>query len=68
MGRTNCEVEASGRVKALGGVETLLLLISNLFAGLWGLASLSCFPIRLAGGLLQELHQVQDSKAIVIEI
>ena len=62
---TRGRVEASGKVKAL--VETLLLPTLNLLTGPWP-ASSSCSPIRLAGGLMQKLHQAQDLGAIAIEI
>ena len=62
MGRTKSGIEASGEVKAL------LLLASDLFAGLWRLASLSYSSIRLAGGLLQGFHQAQNTGAFAMEI
>ena len=57
-----------GKVEASKGVKALLLLVSNLSAKLWGLASSSCFLIGLAKKLLQKLYQAQDSKTITIEI
>ena len=68
MGRTRGKVRASRGVEALGGIEALLLPASDLFAKLWGLASLFYSPIELAGRLLQEFHQAQDLGAIIIEI
>ena len=40
------------RINVLRDIRTLLLLISDLFAELWELASLSCFLMRLAKKLL----------------
>ena len=61
MGRTRDGVGASG------GVEASLLPASDLFAGSWGLASSSYFPVRSVGGLLQRLCQARDPEAIVME-
>ena len=36
------------RIKALEEVKALLLLVSNLFARLWGLKNLSCSILKLS--------------------
>ena len=55
-----------GGIGASRGVEALLLPVSDLPTGLWGLASLSCSPMGLVGGLLRELRQAQDPGAIIM--
>ena len=55
-------------IRVLGGVETLLLMASDLFAKLWEPTSSSHSLIELVRGLLQRFRQAQDPKAIVIEI
>ena len=55
-------------IKALGGVEALLLRAFDLFAGPWGPANSSYSPVRSAKRLLQGLYRAQNPKAIIIEI
>ena len=62
IGGTKSRIGASGRVGAL------LLPVSDLFAGLWGLANSSCSLMGLARRLLQKLCRAQDSRAIAMEI
>ena len=68
VGGTRGRVGALGGIKALRKIGILLLLISDLFARLWELASSFCSLIRSAQGLLQGFYQVQDLRAIMIEI
>ena len=68
MGRTKSGLGVSGKVEASEEVGASLLLASDLFAGLWGLASSSCSSVRSAGGLLQELHPAWDPRTIAMEI
>ena len=62
MGEIRNGIETSGRIGALS------LPTFDLLAGLWGLASSSCFLIELARGLLQGLCQTQDPGAIAMKI
>ena len=59
---TKFEVKASKEVKAL------LLPISDLFIGPWGLTNSFCSLVELVKELLQEFCQIQNPKAIAIEI
>ena len=54
-------------VRALGKVGASSLPASDLPAGPWRLASSSCSPVGLVGGLLQGLRRAQDFGAIAIE-
>ena len=58
-------IGASKEVRAL--VRALLLLTLNLWTKSWPVSS-SCFPMRLARGLIQGFYQAQDFGAIIIEI
>ena len=48
--------EIKDGIRALKKVEALLLLAFDLFAGLWGLASLSCSSMGPAKRLLQGFY------------
>ena len=55
-----------GEIRASGGVGASSLPAFNLFASLWGLASSSCSPMGLAGGLLQGFCQARDPECNVV--
>ena len=57
-----------GGVRASRGVGASLLLAPDLPAEPCELANSSCFLVGLAGGLLQGLHQAQDSGVITMEL
>ena len=61
-----------GGIRASEGVRTLLRasLLPTLdpFAGFWALPSLFCSSTGLFGGLTEGLRQVQDPRAIAIEL
>ena len=54
-------------VRASEGIGALLLPASDLSIWFWEPTSSFCFPIRLAGRLLQRFYQAQNPGAIAIE-